>query len=296
MDDLKIGVVGLPGKWSTETLADAVAKKTGFRLIIDMSEVTLNLTTRELLFRGHDLCSFDALIIKKISQQYSPNTLDRLELLRVAESAGVAVFSRPEHILRLVDRLSCTVTLNNAGLPMPPTCITEDVEEAVSIVQDYGATIFKPLYSTKARGMCVISHSRNIDKIRKSIMDFKAANPMMYIQKKMDLGGTDMGLVFMAGDYLGAYARVSKKDTWNTTINSGGCYQPVQPSQQSIDLANKAQNLFDMTYTTVDIAETEQGAVVFEVSAFGGFRGAKEGMGLNVAELYADHVFNSVNT
>ena len=32
MADLNIGVVGLPGKWSTETLADAVEARTGRRL------------------------------------------------------------------------------------------------------------------------------------------------------------------------------------------------------------------------------------------------------------------------
>ena len=43
MADLKIGVVGIPGKWSTETLADSVEEKTGFRLVIDMNEVNLDL-------------------------------------------------------------------------------------------------------------------------------------------------------------------------------------------------------------------------------------------------------------
>ncbi|MDA9293084.1 ATP-grasp family protein, partial [bacterium] len=30
----RIGVVGIPGKWSTETLADAVEERTGERLVI----------------------------------------------------------------------------------------------------------------------------------------------------------------------------------------------------------------------------------------------------------------------
>jgi tetrahydromethanopterin:alpha-L-glutamate ligase len=50
-----------------------------------------------------------------------------------------------------------------------------------------------------------------------------------------------------------------------------------------------------MDYTTVDMAETEDGPVVFEVSAFGGFRGAKEGLGINVAELYVDYVRNKLD-
>jgi tetrahydromethanopterin:alpha-L-glutamate ligase len=39
----RIGVIGIPGKWSTETLADAVEKQTGFRLVVDMADISLDL-------------------------------------------------------------------------------------------------------------------------------------------------------------------------------------------------------------------------------------------------------------
>ncbi len=290
---IKIAVVGLVGKWSTEILADAVEEKTGFRLIVDMSQVIFDLKSRSLRYKSHDLCQLDGLIVKKISARYSPNTLDRLELLRVAEQAGVRVFSRAENILRLIDRLSCTVTLANANIPMPPTRITEDFAEAVATVEDFGEAVFKPLYSTKARGMCVIKNT-NFESIKQEILSFQAKNPMMYIQKKMALGGQDLGLVFLGGEYLGAYARISKGDAWNTTINSGGHYAAAQPSQTIIAMADKAQSLFNMDFTTVDVAETQDEPIVFEVSAFGGFKGAKEGIGIDAAALYVDYVLQKL--
>ena len=54
-------------------------------------------------------------------------------------------------------------------------------------------------------------------------------------------------------------------------------------------MAERAQAPFGMDFTTVDVAETDQGPIVFEVSAFGGFRGALEGIGLNAAERYTDY-------
>lgn len=296
MDNLKIGVVGLPGKWSTETLADAIETKTGFRLVIDMDHVSLDLETTTLNYQEHNLCELDAIIIKKISGQYSPNSLDRLELLRIAGNSGVKVFSNPEKILRLIDRLSCTVTLRNAGIPMPKTIITEDIATAIETVELYGEAIFKPLYSTKARGMCVIRKKDGKAKVRKAVEAFKVDNEMMYIQQKIALGGRDMGLMFLDGRYLGAYARVGKKDAWNTTINSGGSYASAEPSDEIIAMATKAQDLFGMTYTTVDVAETENAAIVFEVSSFGGFRGGKEGLNLDVATLYVEHILATLNS
>jgi ribosomal protein S6--L-glutamate ligase len=288
--DLKIGVVGLPGKWSTETLADAVATSTGQRTIIDMREVSADLAAGRLWYRDQDLCQLDALIVKKISATYSPSTLDCLELLRVAEQAGVRVFSPAQSMLRLIDRLSCTVTLRNAGIPMPETRVTGDIDAAMSALQAFGSAVFKPLYSTKARGMCVIEAEQDPDRAEQAIRAFREHNPVMYIQKKFDLPGRDMGMVFLGGRYLGSYARVSAGDAWNTTINSGGRYAACQPAEAVIDLAVRAQSLFQMDFTTVDVAETGDGPIVFEVSAFGGFRGALEGIGINAAELYVQHV------
>ena len=290
----RIGVIGIPGKWSTEALADAVEERTGYRLVIDMAGVSLDLERQRLLFEGQDLCQLDALIVKKISASYNPNTLDRLELLRVAEQAGVRVFSRAENMLRLVDRLSCTVTLRNADIPMPATRVTEDVGAALTAVQDFGSAVFKPLYSTKARGMCVIDAQQDHTLVEREIRAFQAENPMMYIQQKIELPGRDLGMVFLDGEYLGTYARVSKGDAWNTTIHSGGKYASHTPPDSVIELAQRAQAPFGMDFTTVDVAETGEGPIVFEVSAFGGFRGALEGMGIDAAALYTAHVLRQL--
>ncbi len=295
MSNLKIAVVGIPGKWSTEQLADAVEAKTGFRLVVDMAQVSHDLASNQLYFAGENLCELDAIVVKKISSQYSPNTLDRLELLRVAEANGVRVFSRAESMLRLVDRLSCTVTLRNGEIPMPETTVTEHVEAALAAVQSYGEAVLKPLFSTKARGMLVLHAEQSDKQLRKAIQAFQKENPMMYIQRKLNLSGQDLGLVFLGGEYLGAYARVSDNDkSWNTTIHSGGHYAPYAPSKAVIAMAQKAQALFDLDFTTVDVAETAQGAIVFEVSAFGGFRGAKEGAGIDAAQLYVDYVLDEI--
>lgn len=290
----RIGVIGIPGKWSTEVLADALEARTGFRLVIDMGRVSLDLSRQRLMFEGHDLCELDGLVVKKISAEYSPNTLDRVELLRVAERAGVRVFSGAENIIRLINRLSCTVTLRNADIPMPETVVTESVDEAFSAVKAFGEAVFKPLFSTKARGMCVIRAASPDNEVREAISEFSQNNQMMYIQRKVALPGRDLGMVFLGGEYLGTYARVSQSDSWNTTINSGGRYEAFTPPEEYVELAQRAQTPFSMDFTTVDVAETDTGPIVFEVSAFGGFKGALEGAGIDAAGLYADYILKAL--
>lgn len=290
MTNLKIGVVGIPGKWSTEVLADEIEAKTGFRCVIDIEKVVADLSTPKVTYNDQCLCELDAIIIKKISQTYSPMVIDRLEILRFVESCGVKVYSKPCEIIRLVDRMSCTISLARAKIPMPKTLITEDHNAALQAVKDFGEVVLKPLFSTKARGMQVISANQSDKAIHAALQDFYKVHQFYYIQQKLKLPGHDMGLVFLNGQYQGAYARVGNGDSWNTTIHSGGKYAKVEPSQEIIDIAYQAQAQFDLSYTTVDIAETENGPVCFEVSAFGGFKGAKEGLGIDMAKAYVSHV------
>jgi ribosomal protein S6--L-glutamate ligase len=142
--------------------------------------------------------------------------------------------------------------------------------------------------------MCVIDAQQDHAGIEREIRAFQADNPMMYIQQKVELPGRDLGMVFLAGEYHGSYARVSKDDAWNTTIHSGGRYAAHTPPDDVIELARRAQAPFGMDFTTVDVAETNTGPIVFEVSAFGGFRGALEGIGIDAAGLYTDHVLRQL--
>ena len=291
----RIAVSGVPGKWSTEVWAERIAATTGACPVIDMAEVTFQSAAGALTARGLNLNEFDGLVVKKISQQYAPSTLDRLELLRVAEAQGVRVFSPASSMLRLIDRLSCTVTLQNHSIPMPDTCVTESISDAIAFIQGAGEVVLKPLFSTKARGMTVLDASESDDQLSVALTSFQQDNPVLYLQRKIGLSGRDMGLMFLGGEYLGAYARVAQTGAWNTTIHSGGKYEAVDPDASVIAMAFRAQELFQMGFTIVDVAETDDGPICFEVSAFGGFRGGLEGTGIDVAEHYAQYVLESLS-
>jgi ATP-grasp enzyme of GAK system len=288
----KIAVVGTPGGWSSEALADSVCQRTGFRLLVDMEKVFLDLPSGTVGFEGHDLSRLDGLVIKKIGARYSPDLLDRLEILRLLNERGLPVFSRPGSVLRVLDRLSCTVTLQSARIPMPPTTITENADAALKAVETYREAVFKPLYSTKAKGMVVI---RSGPHAPEEINRFHADNPIMYIQQKMDLHGKDMGLAFLGGKYMTTYARIKSENAWNTTTRSGGKYEAYDPPEDIIELAGKAQDLFGLDFTCVDVAQTSQGPVVFEVSAFGGFRGIQTARGMDAAGKYVDYILGRLN-
>jgi len=291
----RIGVVGIPTGWSTLRLLDTLERKTGFRLCIDMAAVRLDLETGRVFYGEVELSALDAIIVKKIAPTYSPDAVDRMEILRFLHARGVPVFSNPDSMQRLIDRLTCTTTLRLGGIPMPATVITEDVAEAAATVARFGRAVFKPLFSSKARGMAVIADGPDM---AEEIADYKAAgNQVMYIQQMIAHAGghLDLGVSFLGGQYLATYARQGSGTSWDTTTRTGGRYVPHEPSKDIIDLAAKAQALFPgMAFTCVDVVETPDGAAVFEVSAFGGFRGLLDACGLDAAEAYADYVLEQL--
>lgn len=285
-----IAVVGVAGGWSTERLLDALEARTGRRMLIEMHDVVAELGGERprLVHRGVDLGSLDGVIVKKIAEAYSPDALDRVELLRVLAAGGVRVFSRPECIAPLIDRLSCTIRLQLGGIPMPATVVTESLAEARATLGRFGAMIAKPLYTSKARGMLLLRESDGEAELHATLDTFKRSNPVMYLQQLVDIPGRDLGVVFLGGEYLATYARV-RSGSWTTSTSAGGKYEPHVPSPAVLELAARAQALFELDFTCVDVVETRDGPKVFEVSAFGGFRGLADACGIDAAGAYADH-------
>ena len=290
---MKIGVVGTPNGWSSELLADTVERRTGYRLLVDMKEVDFDLKNATCWYQGIDLSSLDALIIKKIGTRYSENLLNRLEYLHFLSEKGLPIFSKPSSIKAVLSRLSCTASLQLANIPIPPTTITESIDEAILAVESYGQAIFKPLYTSKARGMLLLEPAHTT---RTAIEEYASIFPMMYIQQAVKLDDDkDLGVVFLRGEYLTTYARCkSNLSSWSTSTESGGKYAPYDPSQEIIELAYRAQLPFNLDFTCVDIAITPDGPVVFEVSAFGGFKGIQQARGIDAAELYVDAILKEL--
>jgi ribosomal protein S6--L-glutamate ligase len=262
-------------------------------VLVDLGRVAFDVTAGRVLYAGLDLCDMDALIVKKIGRYYRRELLDRLEVLHFLHKRGVRVFSKPLSIMRLLDRLSCTVTLQLGGIPIPQTAVTEDIDAACQAVERFGRSVLKPLFTSKARGMALVEPGNDL---RARIEYFREeGNNILYVQQLVELSGSDFGLVFLGGQYVGSYARVAGGTSWSTCVRAGGKYEPYEPTDDLIALARKAQALFDLDFTCVDVGLTPDGPVVFEVSAFGGFRGLWEAGRIDAADRYVEYVLRALS-
>ena len=288
---MNIGVIGLKGAWSTESLSQQLKEKNAGGTVIELSEISYDLSDATFSHPLYDINSFDGFILKKMGRSYSPSLLDELEMLQYMERKGFHFFSSPTSVRKMISRLSCTIMLRDHDIPMPPTFITESIDEALHYIVTCGEAILKPLYSTKAKGMELLSdvHSARI----KLQAHLDRGEKIIYLQQKYNLNQSDYGLVFLGGKYIGAYEREGDGSTWHTTTREGGKYKTFDPPESFIKLAEKAQRPFKLDFTCVDVANTQEvGPVVFEVSAFGGYRGLYQSAGIDASDMLTTYAIN----
>ena len=81
---MKIGVVGTRGGWSSELLADTMAAKTGFRLLVDMEQVCMDLDAGTVWTEG------ERTETKRTSSSRVSTSLTGLPRALAAKAAGTA--------------------------------------------------------------------------------------------------------------------------------------------------------------------------------------------------------------
>jgi ribosomal protein S6--L-glutamate ligase len=232
----------------------------------------------------------DGVVVKKLGDPAEGWAVqERVNLLRHLEASGVPVLSPPDRLETAVNRYRMTVELARAGLAVPDTVVTENLEEAEAAVESFGTAILKPLFTSKGRGM------RRLEPIPdlRDVLERHRAEGMgpFYLQRFIKHPGRDLGVAVLDGRYVGAYWRVASPDQWMTTTLSGGRYERDDPPIEAIDMAVRAAKHFGLVFTVVDLMETpENYFTVLEVSAFGGFRGLLVACGIDAAPILAEVV------
>jgi tetrahydromethanopterin:alpha-L-glutamate ligase len=287
---VKIAVVGQPGAWSTERLADALRAAGAETAVVDLAACSLRLPDRRLFHRGEPLDAFDGAVVKKLGDTADGwGVQERIGMLRHLEASGVPVLSGPDCLQVAVNRYRMTCELVRAGLPVPPTAITEDLDEAAAAVGRFGTAVLKPLFTSKGRGMRRLEPTRELRGELESHRD--AGLGPFYLQRFVKHPGRDLGVAVLDSRCVGAYWRVAGAEQWMTTILSGGRYEKADISPETAAMAVAAARHFGLVFTGVDLIEDSDGRFsVLEVSAFGGFRGLLNGCGVDAAPMLAEVV------
>jgi tetrahydromethanopterin:alpha-L-glutamate ligase len=290
---MRVAVAGIPGAWSTERMEQALRGADVETFMFRLADCTFSLAEGTVLLGDRDLGMLDGVVAKKLGRSEEAAAPSRVQLLQQLEYRGVRVFSPADGIREVNDRYQMTQRLAQAGLPLPRTVVTEGVEAATDVVEDWGRVVVKPLYTSKARGMLLLARE---DAYRLKLRQWQREwRTPFYLQEYVPHPGRDIGVAVLGGEVLGAYYRVAHPGAWLTTTSAKGHYEPCPLNQEMERLAGAAADLFGLDFTIVDLVEARGGYLIYEVSAFGGFAGLWETHGIDAAKLYAEHVVRTLD-
>lgn len=234
----------------------------------------------------------DAVIIRGLGSVTTLETLlRRVNLLRQLESNGTLVVNPVNSILVARDKHLSLMELRKAGLAVPDTAVVEDVFDAVEIAKKWGKVVIKPLIGSMGYGSMLANDPDMVYNIGRLL---QMHGLPIYMQKYMRKYERDIR-VFIVGDkVLGAMYRYSPEGTWKTNVSQGARTETAELTQELTEISLKASKALNLLYTGVDVGETDEGYVIYEVNATPQWEGFMRTTGINPAEYIADLVVNSI--
>ena len=221
-----------------------------------------------------------ALIIRPIGRGSLEQIIFRMDLLHRLQRLGMTVINQPLAIERSVDKYHTLALLEEHGLPVPRTIVTENHEEALEAFHELGDDIvLKPLFGSRGIGSTRISDPDVATRLFRAIAFYHG---VLYLQEFVPHGFSDVRAFVINDRVVAAMRRVAQN--WKTNVSLGAKPTALNPNKEVEDLAVKAAQVIGCKVAGVDILESKNGPVVIELNSQPGWRGLQSVTKLNIAE------------
>lgn len=238
------------------------------------------------------LSDLSVLIIRPIGRGSLEEIIFRMDLLHRLQRLGMIIINPPLSIERSVDKYYTLALLEENGLPVPKTVVTESREEAVKAFHELGGDIvMKPLFGSRGIGSTRISDPEIAERIFRTVSFYHG---VLYLQKFIPHGVSDVR-AFIIGDHvIAAMHRVA--ESWKTNVSLGAKPIPLKLDRETEDLAVKAAKVIGCKVAGVDILESPHGPVIVELNSQPGWRGLQSVTSINIAEEIVKHVLSELKS
>jgi len=236
------------------------------------------------------LKDLDALIIRPIGRGSLEEIVFRMDVLYRLERLGFYVVNPPEAIEHCVDKYDLLAILEDAGVPVPRTAVTEDVDEALKAFHELGGdVVVKPIFGSRGIGSTRVTDPEVAYTVFRAITFYHG---VIYLQEFVPHGCSDIR-AFVIGDHVAAAMR-RVATSWKTNYSQGARPEPLRLSGELEELAVKSAQLIKCKIAGVDILESPKGPVVVEVNSQPGWRGLQSVTRVNIADEIVSFVLSEL--
>jgi ribosomal protein S6--L-glutamate ligase len=227
------------------------------------------------------LAGFDAALVRIMPAGSLEQVVFRMDVLHAAVQRGVKVVNPPRAIETCVDKYLTNVRLARAGLPSPPTHVSQRADDALAAFEQLGRdVVLKPVFGSEGRGMVRITDPETA---WRTFYVLERTGQVVYQQQFIRHPGWDLRVFLINSKVIAAMRRRSRSD-WRTNVALGGTAERVELSDSEASLAVRAAEAVGCPIAGVDLLPGPDGKLyVIEVNAVPGWRALAPVTGIDIA-------------
>ena len=232
----------------------------------------------------------DGLIVRPIGRGSLEELVFRMDVLYRLQRAGLYIINPPEAIEHCVDKYDILAILEENGVPVPRTAVTESIGEATRAFKELGGdVIVKPIFGSRGIGATRVNDSEVAATVFRAVTFYHG---VIYLQEFVDHGFSDIRAFVVGNRVVAAMKRVAR--SWKTNYSQGARPLGMELEKVHEELAVKSAKSIACKIAGVDILESPSGPVVVEVNSQPGWRGLQSVAPVNIADEIVDFVLSEL--
>lgn len=274
--------------WCSSRLREAFLKKNVNPVCFSFSGLVANVADKPYFARRNiDLLGeLSAIVVRPIGRGSLDEIIFQMDLLHRISRTGLTVINYPKAIESGVDKYYTLALLEEAGVPVPRTAVTESVVEAIGSFKRLGGDcVVKPVFGSRGIGAARISDADVAERVFRTLRFYRH---VIYIQEFIPHGTRDIR-AFVVGDRVIA-TMFRTSSSWKTNVSRGARPMHMEATEDVDNLALKAAGAVGCEIAGVDIMESDRGLLVNEVNSQPGWRGLQSTSKIDIADEIATYV------
>lgn len=283
---MNLGILADEQSWYFRDLSRA-ARDLGHRCTrLDFQQLAARVVGDRPTFAFPSGDGFDRVIVRSMPLGSLEQVIFRMDVLARLEAAGTPVVNPPKALESAIDKYLTTSRLASAGLPVPDTIACQTVEQAFVAWEQLGRdVVVKPLFGAEGRGIVRV---HDADLAWRVFSTLERIDAVLYLQRFIDHGGSDVRLLVLGNRVLGGMKRTATTG-FRTNVSQQGRAEQHSPTEQEVQWALGAAAATGAKFAGVDVLyDRDGGGYVIEVNGVPGWKAFARVNDLDVAAAFVE--------
>lgn len=231
-------------------------------------------------FAKYPVYAEDVVLVRSMGKGSLESVVFRMDCLAAMEMQGTQVLNPAKALEAAIDKYLALFRLGNAGLPVPPTHVSQTLEQAMAGWAILGEdVVVKPIFGSEGRGLIRVADEDHAYRVFKSLVDLQS---VIYQQKFLGRECRDLRVLIIADDH---WSMERQAEDWRKNLARGGRPVAFQASSELVQMARQAMEVLGLTMAGVDFLETPGGQTyLIEVNGVPGWNGIEELYSVSIAQ------------